>query len=128
MTKKIDLSTIVEVSKYSIPSIIGMLIVSFQMVIDGMFVSRGVGHLGLAAVNLSIPLINVLLSVAIMIISGGVVLAGVAKGKGDEEQERSCVTLTFTVLLSVIIFMSLMLMLNINRICVFLGADEEVFT
>ena len=56
--------------KYALPSVVGMLIVGLQTIIDGLFVSQGVGTLGLAAVNISMPLINVMLSVAIMIISG----------------------------------------------------------
>ncbi|MGN0032159.1 MAG: MATE family efflux transporter, partial [Candidatus Limimorpha sp.] len=66
--------------RFAAPSIVGMLIVSFQIMIDGLFVSKGVGVLGLAAVNISMPLVNVLLSVAVMIVSGGIVICGIAQG------------------------------------------------
>jgi Na+-driven multidrug efflux pump len=42
-----------EFARYALPSIIGMLIVGLQTIIDGLFVGRGVGALGLAAVNIA---------------------------------------------------------------------------
>ena len=112
---------------YALPSIVGMLIVSFQMMIDGIFVSKGVGALGLAAVNISMPLINALLSVCIMIVSGGVVIAGIAKGSGDDALARGFTTLTFVLLLGTCLFMSAVLMLNIKDICYLLGSDDNTY-
>ena len=113
--------------RYALPSVVGMLIVGIQTFVDGLFVSRGVGALGLAAVNLSMPLISVMLSVAIMIISGGVVLAGVAKGEGDDRRVRGYTTLTFAVLAITIALLSLALGLNLERLCYFLGSDDAVY-
>lgn len=112
---------------YALPSIVGMLIVSMQIMIDGVFVSKGVGPLGLAAVNISMPLINVLLSVAIMIISGGVVICGIAKGENDEERSRGYTTLTLVVLFTTIGILSLLIMLNLKRVCYLLGSNDLVF-
>ena len=56
--------------KYAIPSVIGMLIVSMQIMIDGLFLSWGVGPTGLAAVNLSMPLMNIVMSIALMVSIG----------------------------------------------------------
>lgn len=97
------------------------------MMIDGIFVSKGVGALGLAAVNISMPLINALLSVCIMIVSGGVVIAGIAKGSGDDALARGFTTLTFVLLLGTCLFMSAVLMLNIKDICYLLGSDDNTY-
>ena len=116
-----------ELFRYALPSIVGMLIVGLQTIIDGLFVSRGVGALGLAAVNLSMPLVSVMLSVAIMIISGGIVIAGIAKGRGDEERVKGYTTLTFAVLLTTTLFLSALVALNLKRLCYFLGSNDEVY-
>lgn len=113
--------------RYALPSVVGMLIVGLQTIIDGLFVSRGVGTLGLAAVNLSMPLINVMLSVAIMIVSGGVVIAGIAQGSGDNRKVRGYTTLTLTVLICTVLLLSLLVALNLKDLCYFLGADDEVY-
>ena len=120
-------STRRQLLRYALPSIIGMLIVGVQTIIDGLFVSRGVGALGLAAVNLSMPLISVMLSVAIMIISGGIVIAGIAQGRGDEERVKGYTTLTLTVLLVTILFLSALVALDLKRLCYFLGSNDEVY-
>ncbi|MBQ8958375.1 MAG: MATE family efflux transporter [Bacteroidales bacterium] len=120
-------STRKQLLRYALPSIIGMLIVGLQTIIDGLFVSRGVGALGLAAVNLSMPLISVMLSVAIMIISGGIVIASIAQGRGDEKRVKGYTTLTFVVLLVTILFLSTLVALNLKQLCYFLGSNDEVY-
>ena len=112
---------------YALPSIVGMLIVGIQMLVDGIFVSRGVGALGLAAVNLSMPLISIMLSVCIMIVSGGVVIAGVAQGEGDDRRSRGYTTLTGVVLLLACLAMSAVVACSLSKLCYFMGADESVF-
>ena len=56
--------------KFAIPSIVGLLIVSMQTMIDGIFVGNFVGPRGLAAINISMPYINILMSVGKMITAG----------------------------------------------------------
>jgi len=116
-----------ELVRYAMPSIVGMLIVGLQTIIDGLFVGRGVGAVGLAAVNISMPLINSMLSVVIMIISGGIVLAGIAKGRGDMAQVRSYTSLTFATLLATVALMSILVSLFLKQLCFFLGSNAEVY-
>ncbi len=116
-----------ELARYAMPSIVGMLIVGLQTIIDGLFVGRGVGAVGLAAVNISMPLINSMLSVVIMIISGGIVLAGIAKGRGDMGLVRSYTSLTFATLLATVALMSTLVAVFLKDLCFFLGSNEEVF-
>lgn len=112
---------------YAAPSIVGMLIVGIQTFIDGMFVSKGVGALGLAAINISMPLISIMTSIAIMIISGGVVISGIAKGSGDTTRAKGYTTLTFVVLLVTSIILGGFVAINLKQLCFFLGANEEVY-
>lgn len=113
--------------KYAFPSIVGMLIVGLQTFIDGIFVSKGVGAIGLAAINLTMPLINVMVSICIMIISGGIVIAGIAKGSGDEARVKGYTTLTFTILLIAMVVFSSLVLLNLKRVCYFMGCNDEVY-
>lgn len=112
---------------YALPSVVGMLIVGVQTFVDGIFVAKGVGALGLAAVNLTMPMVSIMLSVAIMIISGGIVIAGVAQGQGDEQRVRGYTTLTFVVLIASALLMSLFVGLNLRRLCYFLGCNDAVY-
>ena len=116
-----------EFARYALPSIIGMLIVGLQTIIDGLFVGRGVGALGLAAVNIAMPLISSMLSVSIMIISGGIVITGIAKGQGDETRAKGYTSLTFVTLLVTIAALSVLVGLFLKPLCYFLGSNDEVY-
>ncbi|MGL4509788.1 MATE family efflux transporter, partial [Cetobacterium sp.] len=94
--------------KFALPSILGMLIVSLQIMVDGLFLSKGVGAQGLAAVNLSMPLINLLLSIALMICIGGGVLVGIASGNGNETRAKGLTSLTLVLLLTTLLIISVL--------------------
>ena len=64
-----------------------MLIVSMQMMIDGFFIANTVGANGLAAINLSMPIVNFSMSVAMMISAGGGVYCSIALGNGHKKEE-----------------------------------------
>ncbi|MBC2850433.1 multidrug transporter MatE [Cetobacterium sp. 8H] len=113
--------------KFAIPSILGMLIVSLQMIVDGMFLSKGVGSIGLAAVNLSMPLINTLLSVSLMICVGGSVLVGIASGNKDYSKADGLTTLTLILLFSVLLSLSIIILLNFKFITNLLGVNKEIY-
>ncbi|MCQ8212904.1 MATE family efflux transporter [Cetobacterium somerae] len=113
--------------KFAIPSILGMLIVSLQIMVDGLFLSKGVGSNGLAAVNLSMPLINLLLSIALMICIGGGVLVGIASGNKDYDRAKGLTSLTLILLLSVLLIISIGLLLNFETVIKLLGTDSETY-
>ena len=113
--------------KFAIPSIFGMLIVSLEIMIDGMFLGRNVGLLGLAAVNLSMPLINFLMSVGLMICVGGGVITSIYFGKKKLNRARELTSITLMLLIGVLEFLSLIVLINLDFFINFLGANEEVY-
>lgn len=113
--------------KYAIPSILGMLIVSFQIIIDGIFVSRGVGESALAAINLTMPIVNFQMSLTLMICVGGVVIVGITKGSKKEKEARGLTSLTLLLLVSTLALVSLIIIFNLERVLEFLGTDKEIY-
>ncbi len=113
--------------KYAAPGIMGMLIFSMQTMIDGIFLSKGVGPQGLAAVNLSMPLIIFLVSIALMICTGGAVVAGTAKGEGDIDRSMEVTSLSFFLLIGILSIISITILMNFNSILIFLGAKGEIY-
>jgi Na+-driven multidrug efflux pump len=113
--------------KFAIPSIFGMLVVSLQMMIDGMFLGRNVGALGLAAVNLSMPLINFLLSIGLMICVGGGVITSIYTGRKKLSRALETTSLTLILLFSVLEIFSIFILLNLNFFITILGTNAEVY-
>lgn len=91
----IDLSTL-KVSalfrKYFVPTLLGMLSMCAVTAIDGIFVGRGVGSDGIAAVNISIPLLMLFTGVGLMIGAGCSVVASIQLSRGKERVARLNVT------------------------------------
>lgn len=113
--------------KFAIPSIFGMLIVSLQVMIDGMFLGQNVGPMGLAAVNLSMPLINFLMSIGIMICVGGGVITSIYKGNKKIKKSREITTITLGLLIFVLEFLSIIVLIKLDFFIKILGANENIY-
>lgn len=71
--------------RFSIPSIIAMVLTSLITIADGFFIGNCVGKEGIAAVNLGLPIVYLYLGVGLMVSIGGVAIAGMALGAGETE-------------------------------------------
>lgn len=91
--------------KYLIPSLLGMLLMSINILVDGLFVSHGLGEMALAAVNISIPIFSIILSISLWIGMGGATLYSMALGEGDLSKGKAIFTqsLLLTIVLTGII-------------------------
>jgi putative MATE family efflux protein len=112
--------------KLALPSIIGMLIVSMQMMIDGFFIANSVGASGLAAVNLSMPLVNFFMSVSMMICSGGAVYTSIELGRNNKEKANEIFSFTLLTYLIIIGISGLFTAFFIDKVVLILGADSNL--
>lgn len=107
------------------PAVFGMLLMSVNMLLDGIFVGHGVGEIGLAGVNLASPIFTIILAISLWIGIGGATNFSTAAGEGLIEIARSSFTLAlaiFTVLLGTI---SVIGYFNVETVATWLGANEE---
>lgn len=56
---------------YLIPSLLGMLLMAVNILVDGIFVSNGIGPEALAGINIAVPIFSILLSISLWIGMGG---------------------------------------------------------
>ncbi|PZD89814.1 MATE family efflux transporter [Bacilli bacterium] len=78
--------------KYLIPSLFGMVLMAINILIDGLFVSHGVGEKGLAGVNIAVPIYSVILSVSLWIGMGGATLYSIALGQSNQHRAKEIFT------------------------------------
>lgn len=78
--------------KYLIPSLFGMMLMAINILIDGLFVSHGVGEKGLAGVNIAVPIYSVILSVSLWIGMGGATLYSIAHGQNNSHRAKEIFT------------------------------------
>lgn len=119
-------STTVNFIRFVVPSIFGLLAVSSAGVVDGIFVGNYVGPTALAAVNLVTPLYSLFFGLCVMMMVGGVVVAGKALGKGDARQASNIFTKSFLVILSYALISAGLTHFFAEEVARLLGAKEEV--
>ena len=96
---------------YVAPSAAAMVLFSSYTIIDGIFVAKGVSDLAMAAVNLSLPFVNVLSGIAILLSMGASTLVAFALGRGEKEKADQLFTQTVAliVILSAVITLAVCL-------------------
>ncbi|MBO2944573.1 MATE family efflux transporter [Paenibacillus sp. F411] len=111
--------------RYFFPSLLGMMLMSVNILIDGVFVGNGVGAEGLAGVNLAMPVFSLIFAIALWIGIGGGTLYSIHIGGRQAEKARSVFTLAVTSSLALSIALGLIGAFNIEDIALLLGSNED---
>ena len=75
--------------KYVVPSVVGSVVTSLYLVVDGVFIARGVGETGVAAVTLVLPLTMAFIAISMVFSVGGASLVSVSLGSDDSARAVS---------------------------------------
>lgn len=113
-------------SKYFIPTLLGMLGMSAVTAIDGIFVGQGVGSDGIAAVNISIPLLMIFTGTGLMIGVGCSVVASIQSARGKIRTARINVTQALVTVAVFAAVPSLIALLFPDRVLRLLGASPAL--
>ena len=111
---------------FSMPAIIAMLLSAAVTVTDGYFTGNYVGKDGLAAVNLGLPIVYLMLACGLMVGVGGSVIAGILHGDGQKEKSRQVFNQTMASALLLSAAMSLLMLVFFDSIQKFLGVDAAL--
>lgn len=112
---------------YLFPAMIGMLLMSVNILVDGIFVSHGVGPSALAGVNIAVPIFSILLSISLWIGMGGATLYSISLGEGNKQRAHQLFTLAFTTMLMVVITIIGLLAFYLKEISYIFGASDVTF-
>ncbi|MBM5574262.1 MATE family efflux transporter [Deefgea sp. CFH1-16] len=75
--------------RYVLPSVAGMLVVSLDVLIDGIFVGRYVGAHALAAINLVYPIVMLQIGLGTMVSMGAATRISILQGAGQTAAARA---------------------------------------
>ncbi len=87
----------IELLKYTMPSMIMMIFMSTYSIIDGVFVSAFVGEGALAAVNLIMPLLGIVMAVGLMFATGGNAVIAKLLGQGKQREAQEFLTVIYII-------------------------------
>ncbi len=109
--------------RFTLPSIAMMIFTSIYSVVDGFFVSNFAGKTPFAAVNLIMPVIQILGTVGFMFGTGGTALVSKTYGDGDKEKANNIFSLIVYVAFGVGVVLAVLSCVFIRPIAVLLKAD-----
>lgn len=110
---------------YLFPSMIGMLLMSVNILVDGIFVSNGIGPTALAAINIAVPIFSILLSISLWVGVGGATLYSIELGRNDVKKAQRIFTLSFVIMIVVVSLITIALLINMEAVAYLFGANED---
>ena len=111
---------------FTVPTMIRMIFVSMYTIVDGIVVSNFVGSLGLSAINIVYPVLNVCMAIAFMLAAGSSAIMGKKLGEGKPQEANSFMSLTVILNVSVIILLIGIFLCFDEKIYMLLGSDEQL--
>ncbi|PUA36022.1 multidrug efflux MATE transporter FepA [Paenibacillus elgii] len=111
--------------RYLVPSVVGMFMMSINVVIDGIFVGQRLGEVALAGVNVAFPVFSIYFAISLWVGIGGAALYSRSLGAKNVEQARSIFTHSLTLIFSLTLVLAGIAYLFREKLAVFLGANNE---
>lgn len=109
------------------PATISMIFISCYTIVDGLFLGRFVGENALAAVNITMPIMNVIFAFSVMLGSGGSAFAGALLGEKKIQQSREFFSLVTVTGLIIGLILTALFLFFLEPIIYFLGSSELLF-
>lgn len=110
--------------RFSLPSMLMMVVTSIYGIVDGYFISNYVGKTPFAAVNFIMPFLMLLGAMGFMVGAGGSALIGkyLGEGRGEDANRLFSMLILLTILVALVIAAAGELLLR--PVAIALGADE----
>lgn len=112
--------------KMFFPTLVGMIFMSLQTIIDGVLVGRGVGADGIAAVNIVAPIWMVVTGLGLMLSIGASVIASMHLANDNKKAARIILTQAFGVGSAIIVVLILLCLLMPKTIVYALGCSPRL--
>ena len=93
-----------EFRKYILMNITAQIGISFYIIVDTFFIAKGLGPMGLTALNLALPIFNLIFGVAMMLGMGGGTRYAVLKAGGNQRGANR----VFSVTIYMVVFFSIL--------------------
>ena len=111
-----------------LPAMLAFTFNSLFAIVDGFFVGRNVGDLGLAAVNIAFPLVSLVMALGTGLGMGGAVQLAEARGRGDHDQASRVLGTTLVLLALASLIITSLYLLAYRPLLAVLGAAGQVMT
>ena len=112
--------------KFSIPSIISMLVTALYNMVDQLFIGQAVGMLGNAATNVAFPLTTSCIAFSLLFGIGGAACFNLKMGAGDKKSASYAFGNAFTMLLISGVLLSAVSLIFLHPLLRLFGTPDNV--
>lgn len=112
--------------KYSIPSVVSMLVMSLYNIIDQIFIGRGVGFLGNAATTVAFPLVTAGLGLALLTGNGAAAYISLELGRGKSASAKKALGNAMFMLIILSLALSIVSLAFLRPLLKLLAATDDV--
>ncbi len=112
--------------RFSLPAIVGMVVNALYNVVDSIFVGRGVGEIGLAAVTIAFPIMIILMGFGMLVGVGASAVVSLRLGENKQHEAEKILGNAFTLAAILSVSLSAGMLLFLDPILIALGAEAEV--
>ena len=110
--------------RFSSATIASLMVFSLYSIVDGLFVARGVGEYAMSAVNLAVPFMNAMFSIALLFAVGTSTIIAIYLGEGKGENANSLFTQNAVFLFAMGVVLSVLVIVFLEPFALLLGAEE----
>ena len=110
--------------KFTSATITSLLVFSLYSIVDGLFVARGIDEYAMAAVNLAVPFINLLFSVAVLFAVGTSTIIAIFLGQSKKDHANSLFSQNLFILIVIGLIISSLVLLFPQQFATLLGAKD----
>ena len=114
-------------TRYSVSNIFGMMAISVYILADTFFIARGVGTLGLTALNIAIPAFSFIQGSGLMFGIGAATKYSILKAQGQEKEANKIFSLAVISGFIISLFFVFLSITASKYLVKILGADESIF-
>lgn len=109
-----------------IPTLIGMFSNSLYCLVDVYFISIGSGSIGLAALNIAMPLYTIYSAIGLLLGVGASTLISIAHGASDDHLKNKSFTLSMVVMCIIGVLISIFGTIFVKEFAYALGSSDEL--
>jgi len=110
--------------RYVFPAMGSSMITALYFVVDGIFIGQGINEIALAAVNLALPVIILIIAITMMMTMGGATLTSISLGEKDPASANRSFGMTCLLVMIFSVIAALICALFPEAIALISGASE----
>ncbi len=112
--------------KYAIPQMIGLLLNSVYLIVDGVFIGNRLGRDAMAAAAAAVPVVEILIALALAISVGASIIISSSFGSGDRERANRAFNLSIVIAVAMSIAVAVFGNIYLGQLAMALGSTPDI--